>query len=351
MDAAESSLSLSTQQVEILRLFGPIDILYIEKDKSWKVVHNALVAILESKIDSAGWLMLIVNLSLDKDPNLIAYRYQLYPGFTTVFRTTSNALILLDYDNLNNAIVLLLPPTSRADRAIVAPLKDIFEVNFLEHENPDEDRKSAASRVPGVVRGFLQAGFFIRTKTNVIAPHVREKAVEAFSSFLEGFEKPSKQNHATSLISPEVMNLICGFHEGSSLSAQGASKLMLTSGEALKKFGGFVEPRAKWAAANMLEAFANMKAEQANEIVNDTTEVIKHSGLFVMTMSDVLLCIAKNLSAIPIDCANNLIGHFYDETAAEAWMKTSKIKDNLEQGILPFKYVEKAKDLFKESNE
>lgn len=110
MDSAGSLQSLNTEEVEILRLFGPIVVLYIEEDGSWKVIHSVLVSILESKVHSASWLMLMLNLSVDEVPNLIAYRYQLYPGFTTVFKTSSFKLILLDYDNLNGGIVLFFLP-------------------------------------------------------------------------------------------------------------------------------------------------------------------------------------------------------------------------------------------------
>lgn len=89
-----------------------------------------------------------------------------------------------------------------------------------------------------------------------------------------------------------------------------------------------------------------MKAEEANKIVNQTTKDIKYSGLSVIAMSEALLCIAKNLSAIPIDCANNLIGHYYGETVAEAWMKAINFKENLEQAIQPIKFAGKVEDLF-----
>lgn len=349
MEEAQSSQSLSDHEEKILSLYGPIDILYIDKDGSWRIIHNVLMAIFGCNNDSSytvGRLMLIINLSESEVPNLIAYHYQLYPGFTTVFGTPSNALILLDYDNLNSGIVLLLPPTSMGD-GIIEILKNVLQVNFLEDPKPkDEDRKSAASRVSGLIHNASQAKLFVKTKVTKIAPLVREKAVGAFSSFLEGFERSKDE---TSFITPEMMNLIREFYTGSSLMAQGASTLMLTSGQSLRYIGSIVEPHAKWAAANFVETFWNLKAEEANEVVNETTKVIKHSGLFVIAMSEALLCVTKNFSAIPIDCLHNLIEHFYGATVADAWMKATDIKKNLEQAKEPIKIVGEVEDLFKKA--
>lgn len=70
--------------------------------------------------------------------------------------------------------------------------------------------------------------------------------------------------------------------------ADSASTLKLTFSESMRELGCFVEPHAKRAATNLLVAFYNMKADEAKDIVNDTTKVIKHSGLFVIAASDAL---------------------------------------------------------------
>lgn len=357
---AESPQSLNSEEVDILSQLGPIDALYVEEDGSLKVIHNVMLAILVSKVETASWLMLMKNLSNDHVPNLIAYRYGLFPGFSTVLKTSNNELILIDYGKLECGIVLLFPPSEKeqVEENLFKPLKEECAVNFLEEEdqpdeNPDDESsdnesldeeagKAAASAF--VMQKFAQAMRFLTSKVPNKLPFSRVNVLEVEKNILEGAKKAQDQNPGTSEILLEVINIFQEVYKRCPSLSEGKSTLNLMSVEALRHNINFAKPYERKLATKLLETHGYMNASQAEYVVHDEAEVAMRSGFLTLAAQKALQRIASYFRNFSND--NPLSEHFFNKSDVKAWMQSLNFKDDSETGKLFFRYVENLKDLF-----